>query len=746
MPDVSQDLLSDLNPSQREAVTHPGGPLLVVAGAGTGKTKVITRRIAWQVGQGVFPASILAITFTNKAAGEMAQRVNALVPGRGVWLSTFHSMGARVLRIHADRLGYAPEFTIYDQGDRYSLLKQVLKDLELDPAQFTPSMMGERISRAKDSLIGPEAFSEESAGDPVSDAAAKTYRLYQKRLLAQNAMDFDDLLMNLHLLWTEHPDVLTAYRERFTQVLVDEYQDTNRVQYQLVLLLAGQHRNLCATGDPDQSIYTWRGADLRNILDFQKDFPEAKVVRLEQNYRSTKTILAAASAMIRRNKLRIERGLWTENDPGERISVWTCADERDEADRIAAQTERLHSAGIAWSGMAVLYRQNALSRSLEQAMLRLRIPHQVVGATAFYDRKEIKDALAYAVLAVNPKADVALQRVVNVPPRGIGKTTLTHLVSEANRSGEPMVSVFARANGIPGLAKRSAEAAQILARLLGDLQALAGESKSVSSTLRKILEATGYLKYLGGLEPSEARERSANVLELVSAAAEYDTDHPEDGSLLGFLESVALLSDADTHEEDQDTVSLMTLHAAKGLEFPHVFLAGLEDGLLPHAMSKSGDEDLEEERRLFYVGLTRAMKHVVITWAQGRVTYGQYQVGRPSPFLDELPGEALDGYPPKPQDLPAPSYGILPRRGSWGKPNRDEEAVFEAPPKDFDDEMPAVGTGLLADDRVRHPTFGEGRVEAISGSGRDARVRVRFKAAGVKTLILGYANLEKVAE
>ena len=351
------DLLNDLNPPQREAVTHPGGPLLVVAGAGTGKTKVITRRIAWQVAQGVSASSILALTFTNKAAGEMAQRVNALVPGFGVWLSTFHSLGARVLRAHGDRLGYASEFTIYDQGDKHSLIKSLMKELGLDTEQHSPAAVGDRISRAKDSLLSPEAFAEQGVGqDPLAETAARVYRAYQKRLLAQNAMDFDDLLMNLHRLWTEHPDVLENYRGRFTQVLVDEYQDTNRVQYLLVLLLASLHRNLCVTGDPDQSIYSWRGADLRNILDFAKDFPEAVTVRLEQNYRSTRTILAAASSMIRQNRQRIDRELWTENPQGDKIAVWTCADERDEADRIAAEAIRLHHTGTRWSEIAVLYR------------------------------------------------------------------------------------------------------------------------------------------------------------------------------------------------------------------------------------------------------------------------------------------------------------------------------------------------------------------------------------------------------
>ncbi len=733
------DLLSDLNPRQREAVTHPGGPLLVVAGAGTGKTKVVTRRIAWQVAQGVSPNSILALTFTNKAAGEMAERVNALVPGYGVWLSTFHSMGARVLRAHGDRLGYAPEFTIYDQGDKHTLIKGLMKEMGLDTEQHSPASVGDRISRAKDLLLSPEAFAEQAQGqDPMAETAIRVYGAYQKRLLAQNAMDFDDLLMNLHRLWTDHPDVLETYRGRFTQVLVDEYQDTNRVQYLLVLLLASQHRNLCVTGDPDQSIYSWRGADLRNILDFAKDFPEAVTVRLEQNYRSTRTILAAASSMIRQNRQRIERDLWTENAQGERIAVWTCADERDEADRIAAEAIRLHQAGTPWSGIAVLYRQNAHSRALEQAMLRLQLPHQVVGATAFYQRREVKDALAYAILAVNPKADVALNRIVNVPPRGLGKTSLAHLTAEASRTEAPLVQVFSRAGGIPGVTRRAAEAAQGLGRLLGELHAL--PARPVADALKRILEMTGYLKHLGTLEPTEARERTANVLELVSAAAEYDEDHPEDGTLQGFLESVALLADADTREDGDEAISLMTLHAAKGLEFPQVFIAGLEDGLLPHAMSKSSPDDLEEERRLLYVGLTRAMKRAVLTWAQGRVTYGQYQAGRPSPFLDELPAETLDGYPVPAAYIPPPS----PARGRWR--SLDDAPVFDPPPADFDDSVTRDLTGLARGDLVRHPSFGEGRVEELSGAGANARVRVRFRSGGVKTLILGFANMEKVKE
>ena len=722
---MPEDLLADLNPRQREAVTHPGGPLLVVAGAGTGKTKVVTRRIAWQVSQGVSPSSILALTFTNKAAGEMAARVNALVPGQGVWLSTFHSLGARILRAHAERLGYSPEFTIYDQGDRHSLLKQVLKELELDAEQYAPSAVGDRISQAKDSLKTPEEMSEDSP-DPISEAAARAYRLYQKRLKAQNAMDFDDLLMNLHLLWAGHPDVLEAYRSRFTQLLVDEYQDTNRVQYLLVRMLADRHRNLCATGDPDQSIYTWRGADLRNILDFTRDFPEAVTVRLEQNYRSTRTILAAASAMIARNRLRIERGLWTSNEAGDRIPVWVCADERDEADRIASEALRLRESGTAWGDQAVLYRQNAQSRSLEQSMLRLGIPHQIVGATAFYDRREVKDAIAYAVLALNPKADVAFQRIVNVPPRGIGKTTLVRLASEASRSNEAMVTVCARAGRIPEVPRRSAAAATDLAALLAELQAL--PASPVAETLRRILERTAYLKHLGTLEPGEARERTANVLELVNAASEYDAEHPE-GTLLGFLEGVALLADADTRRDDSDGVTLMTLHAAKGLEFPQVFISGLEEGLLPHAMSASSDEELEEERRLLYVGLTRARRRVVLSWAQARTTYGQYQTSRPSRFLDEIPPETLEKPPPAPA-FPSRSRG-------WG-----DDTVFEPPPPGFDDAPVPLAQG----DLVRHPSFGEGRIEEITGRDARARVRVRFRTGGVKTLILGFANLEKAAE
>ena len=627
--------LDDLTDAQREAVTHVEGPLLVVAGAGSGKTRVITRRVAYLIEQGVSPYNILAITFTNKAAGEMKERVAQLHPTRGMWISTFHSMAARILRRHADRLGYTSSFSIYDTADQAACVKQVMAAQEIDTTSWRPSALAAHIGRFKNDFVTPDE-AEASASSFADKLTAQVYAGYQERLRGNNAMDFDDLLGNLAHLLADHDDLLEVYQGNFRFILVDEYQDTNHAQYILTRLLAQRHRNICATGDPDQSIYAWRGADIRNILDFEEDYPDAKVVLLEQNYRSTQNILAAADSVIEHNVHRKPKRLWTENAVGGPIRQCKLPNETGEADYVAQTIADMVEAGRKRGDVALFYRVNAQSRALEESLRRATIAYTIVGAVEFYQRKEIKDILAYLRLCANPADNVSFERIVNVPARGLGRAALDKIKAAADRAGMSCLQAGRSPEVVAQLSTRAAKGMAGFCALLDEAAGL--PQSSVAEIVRTIIDKSRYAAYLVKREGELAADRIENVQELASAAAEYD-ERTEEGSLMGWLEEVALVSDVDDLDESTDVVHLMTLHSCKGLEFPVVFITGVEEGLLPHQRSIDSldDREMEEERRLCYVGMTRAKQELVLTHGEQRTVFGRTNYCIPSRFLGEIP-------------------------------------------------------------------------------------------------------------
>jgi DNA helicase-2/ATP-dependent DNA helicase PcrA len=716
----ADDLLGGLNKPQAEAVTHPEGPLLILAGPGSGKTRVITSRIAWLVTQqGVRPDEILAITFTNKAAAEMRERVHRLLPElSGAWISTFHSMCARILRRDIEHLApYTRDFSIHDTTERNALIKQVVKDLGYDPKRFRPAVLGGWISNEKNRAADPgETLVVDDGSGMEDEVFSKVKAAYAERLAAQNALDFDDLLLKTLELFDKHPGVRDSYARRFRYVLVDEYQDTNRVQYLLTAHLASGHGNLTVCGDPDQSIYGWRGADIRNILDFEEDFGSPLVVRLEQNYRSTKTILAAASAVIANNTRRKAKDLWTDGDEGERLVCLECGDENEEAREIAAQVRGLQARGSAWGQCAIFYRVNFMQRALESALRLSGVPYQVVGGLEFYARREIRDLVAYLRLLVNPRDDQAFARVVNAPLRGVGQTTLERLLQWSLDRRVPLREALRSEEAIGLVRGRAKKGLAEFAGILEELEAF--KSGPAGPALDAVLEAIGRERWLAEMDDGEQSDvRDANVEELRAHAHEYDRLNPA-GKLPGFLQDVALVSDTDAYDGAEDAVKLMTLHSAKGLEFDHVFIAGCEEEILPHARAVEEDPELgvEEERRLFYVGLTRARKTLTLTRAVTRLFFGDTRWARASSFLDELPPELVEGM----------------------ESDTEEEALGAYEPE------PASGPTYAVGQRVQHEHFGRGRIERLTGSGVNARADVRFDVHGNKQLLLTYANLQVV--
>jgi DNA helicase-2/ATP-dependent DNA helicase PcrA len=629
-------LLEDLNEPQRRAVVHRGGPLLVVAGAGSGKTRVLTRRVGHLIATGdARPWEILAITFTNKAADEMRSRLIGLVGpvAEKMWVSTFHAACVRILRSHADRLGYRKSFTIYDDTDSRRLVEQILRDLNIDSKKIPPRSVQATISGAKAEMMDAAAFVDQ-ARSVFEKRMADVYVEYQQRLFAASAMDFDDLLFQAVKLFRTAPDVLESYRTRFRQVLVDEYQDTNGVQNELVMLLCAEHRNICIVGDTDQSIYAFRGADIRNILEFEKAFPDAVVIPLEQNYRSTRTILDAANAVIVNNTSRVPKELWTDGERGELINRFRAEDEYDEAAWVAAEIGRLHHAeGLRYGDVAIFYRTNGQSRALEEALVRSTISYKVIGGTRFYDRREVKDILAYLRVVANPSDEISARRIVNVPRRGVGDTSADRLAAWARDRGRSFADSFDQA-AEAGVTGRAAAGLASLSLLLEDLRSEADAGAGPSVLIDAVATRTGYVAELEAQDTLDAAGRLENIAELMAAAVEYD-------SLDEFLESVALVSDADQIEEDESRVSLMTLHTAKGLEFPAVFLVGMEDGVFPHLRSLDDPLQLEEERRLAYVGITRARRHLYVTHAWSRTMWGATSHAIPSRFLSEIPAELV---------------------------------------------------------------------------------------------------------
>jgi DNA helicase-2/ATP-dependent DNA helicase PcrA len=712
----AEQLLEGLNPPQREAVTHGTGPLLVLAGAGSGKTRVLTHRIAHLVATGAAkPSEILAITFTNKAAQEMRDRVE-LVVGRMVrvmWVMTFHSACARILRTEAERLGYTKRFSIYDDADSVRLVRRCLDELSIDPKRFAPRAIKSQISRAKNQLEDAAGY-RERVSSFFEQTAADVYELYEKRIHEMNAVDFDDLLLRTVNLVELFPDVAERYRQAFRWILVDEYQDTNHAQYRLLQLLAGEERNVCVVGDDDQSVYSFRGADINNILDFERDFPGAHVVKLEQNYRSTQTILSAANAVVSNNEGRKPKELWSDRGTGDPVRVAELEDEHAEARYVASEIERLADEGTSRGEVAVFYRTNAQSRVLEDTLVRANVAYQVIGGTKFYERAEIKDALAYLTLLTNPADSVSFARVVNTPKRGIGQTTVSRVLAHANTMGEPVMEIAAVPELVPGLGPAAVKALDRFASIVERLRELT-EHSTVGDLLESVLEETGYVEALEAERTIEAQGRVENLQELVGVAGEFDANWEGDRGLPGlaeFLQQLSLYSEQDSLRDAESTVTLMTLHNAKGLEYPVVFMIGCEEGVFPH--SRSIDEgNLEEERRLCYVGITRAERHLFMTYARTRSLFGTRSYNMPSRFLDELPAELTEGDGAGPVD-------------SW-------DAAPTAP-------LEAPLTFRVGDD-VLHTSFGEG---VVIGTARGGIVVVRFAEDGSeRQLMADYAPLRR---
>ncbi len=733
---------SGLNEKQMEAVLQTEGPVLILAGAGSGKTRVLTHRISYLIKEmQVNPWNILAITFTNKAAGEMRERVDQIV-GFGadsVWVSTFHSTCVRILRRYIDRLGYGNSFTIYDADDQKSLIKDICKRLNVDTKIYKERALMANISSAKDEMIGPDEYEERNLGDVNKRKIAQVYKEYQAQLKKNNALDFDDLIVKTVELFISCPDVLESYQDRFQYLMVDEYQDTNTVQFRLIALLAQKYRNLCVVGDDDQSIYKFRGANIKNILGFEEVFPDAAVIRLEQNYRSTQNILDAANQVIRNNKGRKSKTLWTENVKGDPVNFRQFSTGYEEAEHIADDIYKKAKDGVCrYSDCAILYRTNAQSRLFEEKLLMGNIPYKLVGGVNFYARREIKDLLSYLKTVDNAQDDLAVSRIINVPKRGIGAATIAKIQNYAAEQDMSFYEALKIAGEIPSLGRAAAKVepfVTFIQTLRSQLEYL-----SVTQLLETIIEQTGYVEELETEGTDEAKGRIENIDELISKAASYDEDarHP---SLGEFLEQVALVADIDTVESDQDRVLLMTLHSAKGLEFPHVYLAGMEDGIFPSYMTIVSDDpdDMEEERRLCYVGITRAMENLTLTSARQRMIRGQTQYNKLSRFVREIPQELLDTGKTEVRTAQAAQRG----KDAYSQVKRDFKAAAFQQPRQFRGETSGT-LDYKEGDTVRHKKFGVGTVTSIVNGGRDYEVTVEFERAGVKKMFASFAKLERV--
>ncbi|WP_275400135.1 DNA helicase PcrA [Enterococcus faecium] len=739
------ELLNGMNPRQKEAVLHTDGPLLLMAGAGSGKTRVLTHRIAYLIEEKeVNPWNILAITFTNKAAKEMKERVNAILAsgGEDVWVSTFHSMCVRILRRDVDFIGYNRNFTIIDSSEQLTLMKRILKELNIDPKKYDPRSILGTISQAKNSLQTPQDFAK-MQGSYYEEIAAKCYAAYQKELQYNQCMDFDDLIMNTIRLFEEHPDSLTYYQNKFHYIHVDEYQDTNHAQYTLVNLLAGRFRNLCVVGDADQSIYGWRGADMQNILDFEKDYPDAAVILLEQNYRSTKNILSAANQVIENNSNRKPKNLWTENKEGNKITYYRADNERDETRFIVDRMqEEIRSNHRNYGDFAILYRTNAQSRVMEETLLKANIPYKMVGGHKFYDRKEIKDILAYLNVLANPQDSISFERIVNSPKRGIGPGSIEKLRSFASLHEWPLLEAAQNVE----LANIGGKAGQQLGSFGEMIQEVTQMIPylTVTELTKEVLDRSGYLEDLKIQNTLEAQARIENLEEFLTVTQEFDkqfeqqneedADAPEE-KLTVFLNDLALVSDIDNLEEDASQVTLMTLHAAKGLEFPVVFLIGLEEGVFPLSRALMEESELEEERRLAYVGITRAEEALYLTNAFSRTLYGRTQYNRPSRFVEEIDQELLEieGMRPTPKKTP-----VFAKKTATYSYKQPETAVVSS--------KSATGgekNSWKPGDKVKHKKWGLGTVVRVSGTSKDLELDVAFPSQGVKRLLAAFAPIEK---
>lgn len=760
-------LVAGLNDGQREAVLHDGGPLLIIAGAGSGKTRVLTHRIAHLLAtKGVQPGQVLAITFTNKAAAEMRERVEELVGprARAMWVMTFHSACVRILRREATKVGMKSNFSIYDAADSQRLVALVMRDLDLDPKRFPPRAFGHRISNLKNELVDEEEFARsvsvdedaQTAGAPQDRTLAEVYTEYQRRLRQANALDFDDIIMTTVHILQAFPDVAEHYRRRFRHVLVDEYQDTNHAQYQLVRELVGRvdadredrptvpPSDLVVVGDADQSIYAFRGASIRNIIEFEQDYPDARSILLEQNYRSTQTILTAANAVIERNESRRKKNLWTQSGEGEQIVGYVGDNEHDEAAFVAKTIDELHDEhGVRPGDVAVFYRTNAQSRAIEEVFVRVGLPYKVVGGTRFYERREVKDALAYLHVIANPADTVNLRRIINVPKRGIGDRAQIAVGQLAERERIPFIAALGRVDDAPGIATRSAKAVRGFTALLEGLREQHEGEGGIGDLLEAVLERSGYVAELQASRDPQDETRLENLAELVGVAREFDATREETGEVISlddFLEQVSLVADADEipeDGEDQGVVTLMTLHTAKGLEFPVVFLTGLEDGTFPHNRSLGDSKELEEERRLAYVGITRARERLHISRAAVRSAFGAPQYNPPSRFLDEIPDHLVRW------ERTGPAGGFADGAGSRDGRQPAVARLAARPGVRSPGNRPVIA--LSDGDKVTHDSFGLGTVVRVEGEGDKAMAHVDFGGEdGVKRLLLRYAPLEKL--
>ena len=765
-------LLDALNEPQRQAVMATDGPLLILAGAGSGKTRVLTHRTAYLIEEcGVNPYNIMAITFTNKAAGEMRERIDQMVGygSESIWVCTFHSTCVRILRRYIDRLGFGTNFTIYDSDDQKTLMKDICKRLEIDTKMYKEKMFLSAISSAKDELIDPIEFETRAAGDYVKRKQAQVYREYQQALKQNNALDFDDLIMKTVELFKLDKEVLASYQDRFRYIMVDEYQDTNTAQFELIRLLALKYQNLCVVGDDDQSIYKFRGANIYNILNFEHHFPDATVIKLEQNYRSTQNILDAANAVIANNQGRKEKRLWTDNGAGDKITFEQLDTAAEEADFVARDiARRVRKGEYQYKDCAILYRTNAQSRLFEERFITANIPYKIFGGVNFYARKEVKDLLAYLKTIDNGQDDLAVRRIINIPKRGIGAASINKVALYAQEQEISFYDALCVAEQVPGLGKAAAK----IRPFVLFIQSMKAKAKllSVADLLQEVIETTGYVRELEAEGTDEAEARIENIDELISKAVDY-AEGEEAPTLNGFLENVALVADIDSFDENSDYVVLMTLHSAKGLEFPNVYLAGLEDGLFPSYMSITSDNsqaEIEEERRLAYVGITRAKKNLTITSARVRMVRGQTQYGKVSRFVREIPPELLSGkiYEPKPKEEPieqstfqkarkafrtVPSYGgsgygkeVGEGYGSTFHSSKATKPVYTKVENQRDFGSAGGTLSYQVGDRVRHIKFGDGEVMAIVSGGRDYEVTVDFDKAGTKKMFASFAKLKKV--
>ena len=765
-------LLDALNEPQRQAVMATDGPLLILAGAGSGKTRVLTHRTAYLIEKcGVNPYNIMAITFTNKAAGEMRERIDQMVGygSESIWVCTFHSTCVRILRRYIDRLGFGTNFTIYDSDDQKTLMKDICKRLEIDTKMYKEKMFLSAISSAKDELIDPIEFETRAAGDYVKRKQAQVYREYQQALKQNNALDFDDLIMKTVELFKLDKEVLASYQDRFRYIMVDEYQDTNTAQFELIRLLALKYQNLCVVGDDDQSIYKFRGANIYNILNFEHHFPDATVIKLEQNYRSTQNILDAANAVIANNQGRKEKRLWTDNGAGDKITFEQLDTAAEEADFVARDiARRVRKGEYQYKDCAILYRTNAQSRLFEERFITANIPYKIFGGVNFYARKEVKDLLAYLKTIDNGQDDLAVRRIINIPKRGIGAASINKVALYAQEQEISFYDALCVAEQVPGLGKAAAK----IRPFVLFIQSMKAKAKllSVADLLQEVIETTGYVRELEAEGTDEAEARIENIDELISKAVDY-AEVEEAPTLNGFLENVALVADIDSFDENSDYVVLMTLHSAKGLEFPNVYLAGLEDGLFPSYMSITSDNsqaEIEEERRLAYVGITRAKKNLTITSARVRMVRGQTQYGKVSRFVREIPPELLSGkiYEPKPKEesieqsafqkarkafRTVPSYGgsgygkeVGEGYGSTFHSSKATKPVYTKVENQRDFGSAGGTLSYQVGDRVRHIKFGDGEVMAIVSGGRDYEVTVDFDKAGTKKMFASFAKLKKV--